>query len=123
MSRFAVAIAMTLTSVPALACPLSQSLAAHYGISFSGFKVAIPETRAPDTVNGDAFVRVMIPDDSHVSDGFRHTLVMNSRSKKVWILRTSGFAGVYQWFGPVDAIDPSLTKCRLEPNPALLKSK
>ena len=123
MKRFVFAVAMAMASVHAFACPLTQSLAEHYGISFSGFKTSLPEAKGPDTDSGDSFVRVVISDHTHVSDGFRHTVVMDTKTKKVWILRTSGFLSAYQWFGPVDAIDSSLTNCRLEPMPAVLKSE
>jgi hypothetical protein len=106
---------MGLFSAQTLACPLSDSLAARYGISFSGFSTAVPESAAPDTTHGGPFVRVRMPDASNVADGFRHTIVMDRSTKKVWILRTGGFVGVYQWYGPVDAVDASLDNCRLEP--------
>jgi hypothetical protein len=115
MKNVAFAVSTALLSVHALACPVSESLAKHYGISFSGFKIAIPETTAPDTTRGGPFVRVVIPDESNVADGFHHTVVMDNSTKKAWILRTGGFVGVYQWYGPVDAIDVSLENCRLEP--------
>lgn len=78
MRKIAVTVALTVFNITAFACPLSQSLAEHYGISFSGFKVAIPEAKAPEMANGDSLVRVVIPDESRVSDGFRHTVVMNT---------------------------------------------
>jgi hypothetical protein len=106
---------MSLSSAQALACPLSDSLATRYGISFSGFSNTVPESAAPDTTHGGPFVRVRMPDASNVADGFRHTIVMDRSTKKVWILRTGGFAGVYQWYGPVDAVDASLDNCPLEP--------
>jgi hypothetical protein len=106
---------MALMSAQAPACPLSESLMTRYGVSFSGFGTAIPESAAPDTTHGGPFVRVRVPDASNVADGFRHTIVMDSATNKVWILRTGGFVGVYQWYGPVEAVDASLDKCRLEP--------
>jgi hypothetical protein len=109
------AILMSLSSAQALSCPLSDSLAAHYGISFSGFSTTVPESAAPDTTRGGPFVRVRVPDASNVADGFHHTIVMDLNTKKIWILRTGGFVGVYQWHGPVDAVNPSLDNCRLEP--------
>jgi hypothetical protein len=109
------AILMSLSSAQAFSCPLSDSLAAHYGISFSGFSTAVPESAAPDTTHGGPFVRVRMPDASNVADGFHHTIVMDRSTKKIWILRTGGFVGVYQWYGPVDAVNPSLDNCRLEP--------
>lgn len=115
MKYMVLAILMSLSSAQAFSCPLSDSLAAHYGISFSGFSTAVPESAAPDTTHGGPFVRVRMPDASNVADGFHHTIVMDRSTKKIWILRTGGFVGVYQWYGPVDAVNPSLDNCRLEP--------
>lgn len=115
MKTLAVAASLALLSAHASACPLTRSLADHYGITFSGFATAIPAATAPDTAHGGPFVRVMIPAEAHVADGFRHTAVMDTRTRKVWILRTGGFVGVYEWYGPVDAIDASLDDCQLEP--------
>jgi hypothetical protein len=118
MKTLAVAASLALLSAHASACPLSQSLADRYGITFSGFATAIPAAPAPDTAHGGPFVRVVIPDAAYVADGFRHTVVMDTSTKKVWILRTGGFAGVYEWYGPVDAVDASLDNCMLEPTVA-----
>jgi hypothetical protein len=115
MKNLVMAALMGLSSTQALACPLSQSLAERYGISFSGFRTAIPETKSPETGTGGQFVRVRVPDDSNVSDGFHHTIVLDLTTKKAWILRTGGFASVYQWYGPVDVINASIENCQLEP--------
>jgi len=115
MKQLVLATLMGLFSAQALACPLSESLATRYGVSFAGFSTTIPESAAPDTTHGGPFVRVPMPDASNVADGFRHTIVMDRSTKKVWILRTGGFVGVYQWYGPVDAVDTSLDNCRPEP--------
>jgi hypothetical protein len=115
MKHVVLATLMALMSAQAPACPLSESLMTRYGISFSGFGTAIPASAAPDTTRGGPFVRVRMPDASNVADGFNHTIVMDRSTKKVWILRTGGFVGVYEWYGPVDAVDASLDKCRLEP--------
>lgn len=116
MNNLVLAAAIGLSSAQALACPLSDSLATRYGISFAGFSTVVPESAAPDTTHGGPYVRVRMPDaGSVVADGFHHTVVMDRSTKKVWILRTGGFVGVYQWYGPVDAVDPALDDCRLEP--------
>jgi len=115
MKHVVLATVMALMSAQVPACPLADTLMARYGVSFSGFTTAIPESAAPDTTHGGPFVRVRMPDASNVADGFRHTIVMDRSTKKVWILRTGGFVGVYQWYGPVDAVDASLDNCRLEP--------
>lgn len=121
MKNLAIASALAIYSAHTLACPLSETLAKRYGISFSGFETAIPVAAAPDTRDTEAFVRVRIRDEIKVSDGFHHTIVMNTRTRKAWILRTGGFIGVYQWFGPVDADDASLELCTLEPMPAFVQ--
>ena len=115
MKNLIMAALIGLLSVQALACPLSESLAERYGISFSGFKTAIPESKGPETGNGGPLVRVLVPDASNVSDGFRHTIVLDRTTKKAWILRTGGFVSVYQWYGPVDVINASIENCQLEP--------
>jgi hypothetical protein len=118
MKNLVAAVSLAVLCSHASACPLSKSLADRYGITFSGFATAIPAAVAPDTAHGGPFVRVVIPDVAYVADGFRHTAVMDTSTKKVWILRTGGFAGVYEWYGPVDAIDASLDNCMLEPTVA-----
>jgi hypothetical protein len=115
MKHWMLATLMSLSSAQALACPLSESLMTRYGISFSGFGTAIPASAAPDTTQGGPFVRVRMQDNVNVADGFRHTVLMDRSTKQVWILRTGGFVGVYQWYGPIDAVDASLDNCRLEP--------
>lgn len=115
MKYMMLATLMSLSSAQALACPLSDSLATRHGISFSGFSTTVPLSAAPDTTHGGPFVRVRVPDAGNVADGFRHTIVMDRSTKKAWILRTGGFVGVYQWYGPVDATDASIENCQLEP--------
>lgn len=115
MKSLGAAVCLFLLSAHAPACPLAHSLADRYGISFSGFTRAIPAAAAPDTSHDGPFVRVALPDDSHVADGFRHTAVVDTRTHKAWILRTGGFIGVYEWYGPIDAGAASLDGCRLEP--------
>lgn len=118
MKHVVLATVLALISAQAAACPLAETLMARYGVSFAGFTTAIPESAAPDTAHGGPYVRVRLPDASNVADGFHHTIMMDRRTKKVWILRTGGFVGVYQWYGPVDAVDASLDNCRLEPTDA-----
>lgn len=65
-----------------------------------------------------SFIRVAVRDNSKVADGFRHTIVMNTKTKKAWVLRTGGFASVYDWFGPVDAHHVSIQNCRSDHMPA-----
>lgn len=118
MKHLAVAATLILCSVQAVACPLSETLSTRYGISFSGFKTPIPAATAPDMTDSGSFIRVAVGDNSKVSDGFRHTIIMNTKTKKASVLRTGGFASVYDWFGPVDAQHVSLQNCRSGHMPA-----
>lgn len=115
MKSLGAAVCLFVLSAHAPACPMAQSLADRYGISFSGFTKAIPAAAAPDTSHDGPFVCVALPDDSHVADGFHHTAVVDTRTHKAWILRTGGFVGVHEWYGPVDAGDASLDGCGPEP--------
>ena len=96
------AVAALVLSANAAACPASAALAERYGISFSGFDKPIPATSEPNTAGGGPYLRVAIASPVIVSDGFKHTVVMDTATKKAWILRTGGFAGVYEWYGPVE---------------------
>ena len=122
MKSPAVAAALILCSVQAVACPLSEALSTRYGISFAGFDTPIPAATAPDMTDAGSFIRIAVRDNSKVSDGFRHTIVMNTRTKKAWVLRTGGFASVYDWFGPVDAHHVSIRNCRSDHMPADLRA-
>ena len=106
------AAALILCSLQAVACPLSDAISTRYGISFSGFKTPIPAATAPDMTDSGSFIRFAVRDNSKVADGFRHTIVMNTKTKTAWVLRTGGFASVYDWFGPVDARHVSIQNCR-----------
>jgi hypothetical protein len=122
MKHLAVAAALILCSLQAVACPLSDALSTRYGISFSGFKTTIPAATAPDMTDSGSFIRVAVRDNSKVADGFRHTIVMNTRTKQAWVLRTGGFASVYDWFGPVDAHHAPVQNCRSDHMPADLRA-
>jgi hypothetical protein len=122
MKHLAVAAALILCSAQAVACPLSDAISTRYGISFSGFKTPIPAATAPDMTDPGSFIRVAVHDNSKVADGFRHTIVMNTKTKTAWVLRTGGFASVYDWFGPVDAQHVPLQNCGSNHMPADLRA-
>jgi hypothetical protein len=116
------AASLILCSLQAVACPLSDAISTRYGISFSGFKTPIPAATAPDMTDPGSFIRVAVRDNSKVADGFRHTIVMNTKTKTAWVLRTGGFASVYDWFGPVDARHVPVQNCRSDHMPADLRA-
>jgi hypothetical protein len=103
-----------LACVQATACPVADLLATRYGISFSGFNTALPASAAPDTGTGGPYVRIQLRDTANVADGFRHAVLVDMPARKAWILRTGGFVGVHQWYGPVDIGDATVHGCRLE---------
>jgi hypothetical protein len=118
-----IAIALTsLLSTSAAACPLTDWLTQRYGVSFSGFTQPISKAKEP-FLDPAASVRIVFPDATHVADGFRHTVVLDVASGKAWILRTGGFAGVREWYGPIDAPAMSTTTCRIEPAGTLTADK
>lgn len=117
MKMIAFAIAATMGAANASACPELDALAKRYGISFSGFDKPIPATTRP-AVAEDSLLRLPVGYPEIVSDGFRHTVLFDAATRKAWILRTGGFAGVREWYGPVDVGDSKLENCRPEPAPA-----
>lgn len=118
MKMTALAIAATLGVANAQAgCPELDALAKRYGISFSGFDKPIPATQGPAAAEG-SLLHLPIAYPEIVSDGFRHTLLFDATTRKAWILRTGGFVGVHEWYGPVDVGDSKLENCRPEPRPA-----
>jgi hypothetical protein len=114
----ALMLAACLLPLHALACPVPELLAARYGITFSGFATPLPAAAAPDTRSGGPWLRLRLPDKGDVQDGFRHSVLIDAAAKQGWILRTGGFIGVYQWYGPVDLRDIPLGECLAPPPPA-----
>jgi hypothetical protein len=117
--RFAVTLAAALLSsfsaANASACPGLDALTQRYGISFSGFDKPIPAVQGPAVPGEGRLARLPVASPEIVSDGFRHTVLFDPATKKAWILRTGGFAGVHEWYGPVDAGSMALEDCRSEP--------
>jgi len=109
----------TFAALPAwAACPAAEALIGQYGISFSGFKQTIPRVATPaESKNAaNALLTIALPNkDGHVSDGYVHSALINKNLKRAWILRTGGFAGVYEWYGPVALPSSDFTGCVSEP--------
>ncbi len=106
------AMSALLLSAQAGACPDLEVLAKRYGISFSGFLTPIPAAKRPAFSHDGRLLHLQVDSPAFVSDGFRHKVVFDSATRKAWILRTGGFAGVREWYGPVDAGDARLENCR-----------
>lgn len=102
-------LALLLLSSSAWACSAGDSLVKHYGVSFAGFEKDVPRAKPPQPL--DDLVEVPLPDKSHVADGFHHTAYIDPVKKKAWILRTGGFIGVTEWYGPVNASTEKLVGC------------
>jgi hypothetical protein len=111
--------AFTIITLPVRAnCAVADALIGQYGISFSGFTQSLPRVSLPAERQSppQALLTLELPNQNgHVSDGFSHTALINKMQKRVWILRTGGFAGVYQWYGPVALPTADLAGCKTEP--------
>ncbi|MCC2974236.1 hypothetical protein [Massilia sp. IC2-476] len=114
MKRCFAALAAWLLCAPASACPELDALAKRYGITFGGFLAPISAVKLPAFSKTGDLLHLRLPSPEFVSDGFRHKVVYDTSTAKAWILRTGGFLGVRQWYGPVDAGDAKLENCRAE---------
>ena len=114
MKKFAFAIAATMGMANAHAgnCPELDQLVKRYGITFGGFAKPIPAVRLPSLSKEGRLLHLRVVTPEFVSDGFRHKILFDSSTRKAWILRTGGFVGVRQWYGPVDASDARLENCQ-----------
>jgi hypothetical protein len=121
MTRILLLAACLLPLHAVAACTMTDVLAARYGISFSGFATPLPASADPDTRTGGPWLRLRLPDSVNVVDGFRHMALVDAAAKRAWILRTGGFVGVHQWYGPVDVRDIPLGECLAPPAPASVR--
>lgn len=99
------------------ACDLTDLLVSRYGITFAGFAKPIAASAEPDIPKDASFVRARIHDRAMVNDGFQHTVLLDVKGRRAWILRTGGFAPVRQWYGPVDVGGVSAAGCADAPSP------
>jgi len=113
----AFAVGAATMSLQAQACPELDALARRIGITFAGFTSPIPVAAGPDGSGTGRMLQLRLPAPTFVSDGFRHKVLFNTASRKLWILRTGGLAGVREWYGPVDAGDDRLENCQDQPEP------
>ena len=81
----------------------ADQVATAYGLTWSGSSKAMPRAaHAPDLPQGGAtLVRVFKPPE-HTADGFTQEVVIIATPRSAWVHRTGGFAGVDQWFGPLE---------------------
>jgi len=116
---FTITITAAASALPAQAsCAVADALIGQYGISFSGFTQSLPPVALPAEQQSrpEALLTLDLPNQGgHVSDGFSHAALINKAQKRVWILRTGGFAGVYQWYGPVALPTADFAGCKTEP--------
>lgn len=118
LRMLAVATLMLCSATACAACPAGDVLVERYGISFSGFAKPLPRAAVdPERARrAEGLVRIVLPDKARtVNDGFQHAALIDKAHRQAWILRTGGFAGVYEWYGPLDVAELNLDGCRLEP--------
>ena len=99
------------------ACPVADRLIDTYGISFSGFEKALPETARPLEHGARVvdLVVIRLPNrKGAVPDGFLHSALINKEAKRAWIRRKGGFAPEEKWYGPVKLDTVNLQGCVVE---------
>lgn len=97
------------------ACSIPEWLVYEYGISFAGFKKEIPKaTIDPSKVMplADHAAMPLPTNDANIRDGYTHQALIDMSNKRAWILRTGGFAGVHEWYGPVALNMDGFPQCR-----------
>jgi len=114
MKRTFIALVAALLGANASACPELDALTKRYGITFGGFMTPIPAVNLPAFSKAGHLLHLPIQTPELVSDGFKHKVVFDTATRKAWILRTHGFAGVREWYGPVEADDAKLENCQAE---------
>lgn len=63
----------------------------------------LPWPRAERPPTGDLVAQSSEPDPL-VHDGFTYHVAANSRTGEVWVVRTGGYAGVREFYGPVGRV-------------------
>ncbi|WP_374361777.1 hypothetical protein [Pseudoduganella danionis] len=91
---------MCVTAVPQ-ACPLAEDLVHRYGISAIGFEHELPAAEVDFGRNDERVLRLPLNGRGALLDGFIHRAYVDTLSKQAWIQRSGGYAGVYEWYGPV----------------------
>jgi hypothetical protein len=114
MKHVTVLLPALLLAGAASACPLADAVSKRYGISAAGFTTPIPAAAEPIFEEGRRFVRIRLKLAPWISDAFQHMVIADPVSRKAWILRTGGLAGVRKWYGPVEVDNPSLENCRID---------
>lgn len=99
-------------------CPAADSLIRTYGISPAGFDKPLPKSEPQDknkSSNPDIVVLSLWRNQPIVHDGFQHSAWINRKTKQAWIIRTGGFVGVREWYGPITVENLDLSGCQTEP--------
>ncbi len=112
-------IAVSLGRVVFAQCPELDALAGQYGITFSGVVKDLPRTSQPEQIRSRDKDSVLVQFGSrsdYVNDGFEHMALIDTKSKQAWILQKGGFAGVYQWYGPVAITETDFSQCLILPS-------
>ena len=108
MKNIVVTVATLLFGAGASACPMWASVSQQYGIGAGGMMSPLPRA---EHLAGGPFTTIELPESSLVSDGFRHTLLIDKAARKIWIRRSGGYAGVSELYGPLDVGGHALDGC------------
>lgn len=111
MWRWTVLLGGLLAMAGAQACPLADDLVRRYGISATGFEREIPAEEVHFDGGDEQVVQVPLNGRSAILDGYSHLAFVHTLSKQAWILRSGGYAGVREWYGPVSVDMDLLAGC------------
>jgi hypothetical protein len=93
------------------ACELTSVLVQRFGISALGFSQELPPAEAPLRDRQDSYQRLMLNERGVMLDGFQHMAYIDTASHQAWIVRTGGFSGVAEWYGPVAVRPDQVSAC------------
>lgn len=121
MKRLLALLLLALSTAPARSCGVAAYLVQTWGISFGGFERPImpaPQNLPSSWNQADVFTIFLNSNPDLIKDGFEHRAAVNLRLKQALILRTGGFGGVQEWYGPVELTAVSLAGCPPASRPA-----
>ena len=120
MRRLALLL-LALPAAPAWSCDVAAYLVKTWGISFAGFERPImpaPQNLPSSWNQADVLTIFLNSNPDLIKDGFEHRALVNPRLKQAMILRTGGFGGVHEWYGPVQLMAVDLAGCEPVSRPA-----
>ena len=86
---------------------LAKSIVAQLSGTTLAVRASALPLRSHGSLPGRDYETVNIAPPLGMCDGFSHTLFIDPATKEFWVLRTGGFAGKHELFGPGTIISPN----------------